>query len=131
MKKILSLGLLTLIFSLGANNVNAVPFNYKYEIRTNSLSYNDQLMGYSYKKIFIEIYEKICLLLHENYHDEAIRKNIDKFKINKEIKCELKNGTLYFIIENGLGISIKGNFRKSLCDEENIDTRFFFYDIFE
>ena len=85
MKKILSLGLLTLIFSLGANNVNAVPFNYKYEIRTNSLSYNDQLMGYSYKKIFIEIYEKICLLLPENYHDEAIRKNIDKFKINKEI----------------------------------------------
>ena len=80
MKKILSLGLLTLIFSLGANNVNAVPFNYKYEIRTNSLSYNDQLMGYSYKKIFIEIYEKICLLLPENYHDEAIRKNIDKNK---------------------------------------------------
>ena len=58
MKKILSLGLLTLIFSLGANNVNAVPFNYKYEIRTNSLSYNDQLMGYPIRKSSLRYMKK-------------------------------------------------------------------------
>ncbi len=129
-KIVISLSCLTSILGVSYYAPKEEQFNYQYEIRANSNSMSDQMMLYTYKKILISTYEELCLDIAPEQHATTLINNIDKFKIEGKSKAYLKFGTLVMVVGSGLGPSIKGSLRKSTCDEDPIDTRFFIFDLF-
>lgn len=131
MKKLIPFALLATLGCFSFASENSEPFAYRYEIRANSSAIQDQMMLYTYKELLVDYYDELCLKLPASYHDQAIRENITNFSIEGKTSAKLSYGTILIKVGSGLGPSIRGDLRKSVCDEEVIDTKFFFFEIFK
>lgn len=130
MKKIYPAAALLLIFGTSYTSPISYPFTYRYEIRASSSDLGDKMMLYTYKNYLVQVYEEIVLKHPESTHDQLIRARLKDFEIDGKTKASLNYGTLTLTVGMGLGPSVKGDLRKNICDQEVIDTRFFFFEIF-
>lgn len=129
-KKVIPAVLLAAIGCLGFATESSEPFSYRYEIRANSASVQDQMMLYTYKELLVDTYDETCLSLPQSYHDQAVREHIADFSIEGKTTAKLSYGTIVVKVGSGLGPSIRGDLRRSVCDEEVVNTKFFFFEIF-
>lgn len=130
MKKIYPAASLLLLFATSYTSPVSHPFTYRYEIRASSTELDARMMLYTYKNYLISTYEDIVLKYPESTHDELVRNNLTSFEIEGKTRATLNYGVLTLTVGFGMGPSIKGDLRKNICDEEPIDTRFFFFELF-
>lgn len=119
------------IMYMNFSNTEPYNFAYKFMIITNSYSLEDQKRGFDIKEKLINEYEYLCFDINEKYHKDIIKSHISDFKFEKDISSYYSNGQIVLRIGNGIGYVIKGNLRKTKCDDSVIDEKIYFFEIFK
>ncbi|MDD6302653.1 MAG: hypothetical protein PUA56_05110 [Bacillales bacterium] len=135
MKKLLlsiALGGTLLIGEAGVYSGNtSSSFNYKFEIKTNSINPIDEAAGYYYKENMIDKYEKYFFTLDKSLHAKFVEENLDFFALSDDAYVTKQFGTIHICLGKGNGFTIKGAFRKNECDEEVIREKCYIFDLFK
>ena len=116
---------------LSYQNLEPYNFTYRFMIIANSYSLNDEKKAFDVKEKLIKKYEYLCFGLDESYHKDIVKSHIDDFKFEKNITSYYSKGMIVLKIGNGLGYTIKGNLRKSECDDYVINEKIYFFEIFK
>ena len=123
--------LISSIFYLSYQNLEPYNFSYKFMIIANSYSLKDEQKAFEIKELLINKYESLCFGLDESYHKDIIKSHIDYFEFDKSISSYYSKGMIVLSIGSGMGYVIKGNLRKSECDDSIINEKIYFFEIFK
>lgn len=130
MKHFFLLGAVALTVLSNTLSVPEVPFQYAYEIVSNSRSAKDVTELYYYKEKIIDTYESYIMPLGYDEIEEAVKNNLQLFCFRDDARCSYIGGTIVVLIGNAQGVEMKGQLRKSSCDETVIREKLFIFDLF-
>ena len=130
MKHFFLLGAMILSTLSSTMAIPEVPFQYTYEIVSNSRSAKDVTALYYYKEKMIDTYESYILPLGYEKIEETIRNNLSLFCFEEGARCSYINGSIVVLLGNAKGVEMKGQLRKSTCDETVIREKIFILDLF-
>lgn len=130
MKHFFILGAAMLTVLSSAMEIPKVPFQYSYEIVSNSRSAKDVTELYYYKEKIIDAYESYIMPLGYEKIEEAVKNNLQLFCFQEDARCSYINGTIVVLLGNAKGVEMKGQLRKNTCDGTVIREKIFILELF-
>jgi len=128
MKRVLSLVSIVFLSSMGSVSTKN-DFDYSYTVVADSNSASDLLYMYNVKEKIIDNYESLIFNVNENYHKQTILDNLNYFS-GSDYTAHYKEESLYIVIGEGKGKSIRGSLRKNSCDSKPVRVQLFFSKFF-
>lgn len=116
--------------STGIFSIPEEPFQYRYEIISNSRSSDDVVHLYYYKEKIIDTYEAYFMPLETEKREMAIRNGVDLFAFDEDARSYYIGGTIVVLLGKAKGLELRGELRKSECDSTVIREKIFIFDIF-
>lgn len=116
--------------STGIFSIPEEPFQYRYEIVSNSRNQEDVIHLYYYKEKIIDTYETYFMPLELEKRETAIRNHIDIFSFEEDARSYYIGGTIVVLLGKARGLELHGELRKSECDSTVIREKIFIFDIF-
>jgi len=130
MKHFFLLGAVMLTALSNTMAIPEVPFQYTYEIVSNSRSAKDITELYYYKEKIIDTYEEYIMPLGYEKIEEAVKNNLQLFCFEEDARCSYIQGTIVVLLGKAQGVEMKGQLRKSTCDTTVIREKLFILDLF-
>ncbi len=130
MKQILVPLLTLLASSSNFLSIPEEPFNYKFEIVSNSRSVADVTELYFYKEKLIETYETYFMPLGADCIEAAIKNNIGIFSFRDDSRSYYICGSIVVLLGQAKGVEMHGELRKNECDTTVIREKIYIFDLF-
>lgn len=108
---------------------NPITFEYKYKVVSASNNPFDLQEAYTLKEKLIDQYESLVFGYQERDYSTIIRQNINLFEFTDDCSS-FYNGQIVLIIGNGKGISLTGDLKHNICDENAIREKFYIFELF-
>lgn len=106
-----------------------ISFEYKYKVISNSNHPFDVKEAYNYKEKLIDQYESLVFGYQERDYQTIIKQNLNLFEFSEDCSCYY-NGQIVLVIGNGTGLTLEGDLRHNVCDENAIREKFYIFELF-